>query len=137
MPAPTATNVPNHTSQSAHRGRLAKTLGTRTGLPFTAGCRSGNRVARRLEPVADAGFRLDEPWTHRVGFDLSSQVADVDAEVLLRIAVRVAPHRSEQLLMRQRLPRVRDERAEQQPLGRRQMHELTGPLDATTSGCPR
>ena len=44
----------------------------------------------------------------------------VHAQILLRIAIDVAPHRVEQLMVRERAPRIRREHAQQMPLHRRQ-----------------
>ena len=90
---------------------------------------SRSRAACRLEAVADARFGLDELRADRVRFDLPPEVADVHAEILLRVTLRVAPHRPEQLPMRERLARMRDERAKEQPLGRREMEQFARAFD--------
>jgi hypothetical protein len=53
---------------------------------------------------------MDEPWPNGIRLDLSSQMTDVDAQILLRISDRIAPDLMEELLMRQCLPGMVDER---------------------------
>src|SRR6266513_2735812 len=80
------------------------------------------RSVSRLEAIAHAGLRDDERRTHGIAFDLPAQTANVDAEVLLRVPVRVSPDFGEQLPVRQRASRMPHENAEQVPLGARQMY---------------
>src|SRR5450759_519771 len=88
-------------------------------------CRRGAVMAAllsELEAIPHRGLGPDETWAHRIHLELAPQLANVDAEVLLRVARRRAPHRAEELRVRERLARMRDEHAQQIPLRRCEVH---------------
>ena len=55
-------------------------------------------------------------------FDLTAHAANVHAKILLHVARRIAPHGVKELPVRERASRVLEQRAEQRPLGFRQVH---------------
>ena len=68
--------------------------------------------------VAHSTFRRDVPRRRDVVAELSSELTNVDPQVMTLVErVSLPPHASKQPLMRQELPRVGDERLEQCPLG--------------------
>jgi hypothetical protein len=74
---------------------------------------------------------VDQTWTHGIILELTSELPDVDAQILLRITFVLAPHGIEELSMRERLATMRDERAQEPPLRRRQVDlRLATPNDA-------
>lgn len=75
-----------------------------------------------FESIPDAGFGMDEPWPNGICFDLSSQMADIDAEILLRISDSIPPDLMKELLMRERLPGMMDQGPQQCPLGGSEVH---------------
>src|SRR5487761_1978933 len=83
-----------------------------------------------LETVADTGLRDDELWARRILFDLPSQVGDVYAKVLLRVAERTPPHGVEDLLVGERAPRCRREAAQDLPLDGREVDGTRAARDA-------
>ena len=62
----------------------------------------------------------------RIRFELAPEMRDVNAQIALRIAERLAPHLVEELPMRERAPVVRHELVQQIPLGGREMHGGAG-----------
>src|SRR5579859_1960266 len=56
---------------------------------------AGSRV--ELEPISNAGLRHDEARPHGIALNLAADAADVHPQILLHIAVRIAPHRREHL----------------------------------------
>src|SRR5689334_2053806 len=77
-----------------------------------------------LEAVAHARLGDDEAGAQRVLLDFAPEARHVDAEVLPRVAEPASPHRSVDLLMRERAPSLHRERPEDVPLRARQVHGL-------------
>src|ERR1700742_191579 len=71
--------------------------------------------------IAEARLCDDDSRSRRIALDLPSEMRDVDAQILLRIAECTTPHRVEDLLMARRTRRVRREGAQDCPLRSRQL----------------
>ena len=68
----------------------------------TAARESPLRSLVQLEPIAHRRLGPDELRAHGIELELPAELADVHAQILLRVAHRVAPHRVEELRVRQR-----------------------------------
>src|SRR5207253_8871684 len=80
---------------------------------------------RQLEPVAHAGLGHDVDGERRVRLELASQVREVHAEVLRGVAVLAPPHGVEELLVRERPPRLAREHAYEPPLDGGEVHLMS------------
>ena len=92
----------------------------RAGREWNQAPSSSSRI--EFESVSDAGLGHEVPGRVRIGLQLAAQVPHVDAEILLRIAVRRAPDRVEELTVRHRASGVGHQRLQQAPLGGREVH---------------
>src|SRR5690242_17801273 len=88
-------------------------------------------LAADLGPVADPRLGNHDARRGGIDLDLSSEIGDVDAKILLRASELTAPHRIEDLLMCQCAPAGVHERAQDLPLDRCQMDDASIPLDTT------
>src|SRR5271157_4993840 len=84
---------------------------------------------RRLEAIAHARLRHDEPRPDRIAFDLPAQVCDVHTKILLRVPRYLSPDRLKELAMGEGTPCLGDHRPKQIPLDRREMNGLAVPSD--------
>src|SRR5262249_13875976 len=80
-------------------------------------------------PVADAGLGHDEARVGRVVTELAPQLPDVHAQVVALGAVPAPPHLSQQVLVREQLPRLGGELLEQRELGLGQVHDVAVAAD--------
>src|SRR5260370_7686033 len=76
--------------------------------------------AGQLDAVSNSGFGDNQLRPRGVDLDLAPQIRDVDAQVLLRVAELAAPHRVEDLLVREGAVRLRHERPQDVPFDGRE-----------------
>src|SRR5687768_16747586 len=69
----------------------------------------------RTEAIANARLRNDQYRPDRIRLDLPSQVGNVNAQIRLRIARRIASHFAKDLLVGQRAAGMADERTQEIP----------------------
>src|SRR5262245_21138580 len=100
MTAAATTSVP---IQKAHRAARLRSL-------FVA-----------AQPISIARFRENDPRSCRIALDLSPQMRDVHAQVLLRVPVLTPPDRVEDLLVAYGAPAMDHQTSQNVPLGRRQL----------------
>src|SRR5256885_5548885 len=102
-------------------------------LPQATPARQAISRARRVsfarqgfDAVANPRLSNDQCRPHRVHLQLAAKAADVNTEILLGIAVRIAPHGGEQLPVRHRAPGVLEQGTQQLPLGLGEMDARAG-----------
>src|SRR5512134_437546 len=83
-------------------------------------------LVKRTKTIPYAGFRGDELRTHRIRFDLATQIRDMHPQIGLSIATRIAPHFPENLLVRERTPGMFHECPQQVPFDRSEMYFRAG-----------
>ena len=115
----TAVTAARTTSQAIHRFQPAADTPTDARLRVTALTEIGSR-----RPVRD-----DETRPHGISLELPANAPNVHPEILLRVAVRVAPHSSEELSVGHRAAGILDQDAQQLPFGPCQMDRNATTLD--------
>src|SRR5579884_3694544 len=76
------------------------------------------------EAIAQPALRQDVLWVRRVGLDLLAQVSDVQPNVMLFLAIFVAPNLRQQRLVRKDSARIGNQMVQQPVFGRRKLHLL-------------
>lgn len=87
-------------------------------------------LPRVHQPVADAGFGLDQRRMRWIGLDLLAKVRDVNAQVLTVFLRFRAPDFAQYLAMRNDSAGVAHEEPQQRVLGGRQLYFLAVARDA-------